>query len=680
MKYQNAKFKYYHSNRLNIILLFFITLNKLALTQSIQSFGSSAGVISSGTSTTFIPNPTNSGSTYVRIGNQSGDIKLYNYSPNELGTSGSFGRVQAPTGFSVNKLTPILNMVGSPTFYSRFKIKLGLNLNNNVSNLGTWYMFIGNGADDGSVAGDYFSNANGFAGFECFTGFQFRYRNFSSAGLYFRNGSSWSQVGLTDTLIYQGIMLDFEIFGNNQSSGNISYTYNNVNQTLAPNKVDVYLHGKLIGDDISKAQLNNNINIRSIMFFGENSGSQAILDVDDVTLQNSVPTSIQRLSYPSAFSLANGNYSLTSWSNNNTIGTYPSNMIFHYGGVNATDPLINQIVASQDFEREYQLTKGSIISGLDTNGFAFWTESNNASLTSGNIGEAVLAINTLSVTNIQLSWIAAREINSGNRYLLRAQYRIGNSGNYQDLPGTISQIEFNSANSGPFNFGPITLPSTCDNQPLVQIRWIYYWSGSGSGARDGIRLDDIVATSTYVYSSLPIELINFEANINEQKLIDLNWSTATEKNNNYFTIEKSDNGIIFNEIFKIEGSGDSYIKKDYHLIDSFPLEGVSYYKLKQTDYNGDYKYSKIVAINYNAIIDFKIFPNPVNSGEIKITDNKNNQIDCIVEFFDNTFRKIKIDYINYNKNTINVSGMEKGMYHVIIHNQEKYLFKKLIIN
>lgn len=461
MKYHNTKFYSPLKLKLIITVLFFSTINKLSISQSIQNFGTSAGAISSGTSTSFIPNPTSSGSTYVRIGTGGGDIKLYNYSPNELGTNGSYARLQAPTNGSVNKITPVLNINGTSTFYSRFKIKFGANVYNNITaNFGTFYMFIGNGAG--------FSDATSFAGVQIFAGLQFKYRNFSTAGLYFRNGSSWSQTGLTDTLIYQGIMLDFEVIGNNQASGSIAYTYNNINQTLAPNKVDVYLHGKLIGDDISKALLTNTTNVTSIMFYGENSASQAILDIDDVTLQNSVPSSIQRLSYPSAFSLATGNYSMTSWSNNNTIGTYPNNMIFHYGGVNATDPLINQTNASQDFVREYQLTKGSIISGLDNNGFAFWTESNNSSLTSGNIGEAVLALNTLSVTSIQLSWIAAREINSGNRYLLRAQYRIGNSGTYLDLPGTISQIEFNSSTTGPTNFGPITLPEHATTSHLYK--------------------------------------------------------------------------------------------------------------------------------------------------------------------------------------------------------------------
>ena len=679
----NYFYKYFSlilNNHFNIFFIIFTSLFNPLKSQSLQNFGTSTAVISSGSSSSIIPNPTNSGNTYARIGSQGGNIKLFNYSPNELGTNGGFARIQAPTGGSVNKITPILNMIGSAIFYSRFKIKLGTNIINNTNtNFGTFTILIGNGTS--------YSDGNSLNTNHTFTGLEFKYRNFLQAGLYYRSptggaGSvgSWSQIGLIDTLINLNQMLDLEIVGNNQLTNNITYNYNNTPQLLAPNKLNIYLHGKLIGNNLSKSFLPNNSNITSIMFYGASSLCEAIMDIDDVTLQNSVPSSIQHLSYPSAFVLANSNYSMTSWSNINAIGTYPNNMIFHYGGVNFADPLINQTDASQDYVREYQLTKGSIISGLDNNGFAFWTESNNSSLTSGNIGEAVLALNTLSVTSIQLSWIASREINSGNRYLLRAQYRIGNSGTYLDLPGTISQIEFNSSTTGPTNFGPITLPGTCDNQPLVQIRWIYYWSGSGSGARDGIRLDDIIVTSTNLYSYLPIELINFEATINQQKLIDIYWSTATEKNNSHFTIEKSNDGINFNEILKINGSGNSYTKKNYHAVDSLPFNGISYYKLKQTDYNGDSKYSKIIALNFNEIIEFKIFPNPVNSGEIKITDINNKQINYEVDFFDNTFRKIKTDYINSKNNTINVSQLEKGIYHVIIYNQDNFLVKKLIIN
>ncbi len=92
---------------------------------------------------------------------------------------------------------------------------------------------------------------------------------------------------------------------------------------------------------------------------------------------------------------------------------------------------------------------------------------------------------------------------------------------------------------------------------------------------------------------LPIELINFEVNcINNQTV--LNWCTASETNNNYFTIEHSSNGNLFNEIGFVLGQGTTSNKHCYQFTSSINLQGVNYYRIKQTDYDGKISYSNIV--------------------------------------------------------------------------------------
>lgn len=97
---------------------------------------------------------------------------------------------------------------------------------------------------------------------------------------------------------------------------------------------------------------------------------------------------------------------------------------------------------------------------------------------------------------------------------------------------------------------------------------------------------------------LPIQLLIFTAKP-DNKQVELKWATATELNNDYFTVERSIDGISFTPIAVVQGAGNSNIQLNYQTTDIEPLNGVSYYRLKQTDYNGNYTYSQIVPVVFN---------------------------------------------------------------------------------
>ena len=114
-------------------------------------------------------------------------------------------------------------------------------------------------------------------------------------------------------------------------------------------------------------------------------------------------------------------------------------------------------------------------------------------------------------------------------------------------------------------------------------------------------------------STLPIGLLNFNG-LNEYSYNSFSWSTATEINNDYFTLEKAIDALNFKDIVKINGAGNSNTTLLYSIIDYHPTEGLSYYRLKQTDVDGKYTYSKLVAINVaSKLEDFSIYPNPFSS-------------------------------------------------------------------
>ncbi len=161
-----------------------------------------------------------------------------------------------------------------------------------------------------------------------------------------------------------------------------------------------------------------------------------------------------------------------------------------------------------------------------------------------------------------------------------------------------------------YNYG--TNPN-CNQVSLAAVNCktvrIDYW---GSGITSGTIICNVPVP-------LPITLLSFSAE-RKNKAVQLNWATATEINNNFFTIERSSNGRDFEEIGKSLGAGNSNTIKTYDFIDEHPKGGISYYRIKQTDFDGEFSYSPIAAVRYfeddhNLII----LPNPiVNSGVAKL--------------------------------------------------------------
>ncbi|MES2133041.1 MAG: T9SS type A sorting domain-containing protein [Bacteroidota bacterium] len=126
-----------------------------------------------------------------------------------------------------------------------------------------------------------------------------------------------------------------------------------------------------------------------------------------------------------------------------------------------------------------------------------------------------------------------------------------------------------------------------------------------------------IGTRNYLISPLPVELLSFNATKNNSK-VDINWATASEKENASFNVEKSKDGISYETVFSCAGKGNTSSTTNYSGMDEYPFNGLSYYRLKQTDNNGNFTYSYNVALNFNNGSDaFIVFPNPSN-GDISI--------------------------------------------------------------
>ena len=244
--------------------------------------------------------------------------------------------------------------------------------------------------------------------------------------------------------------------------------------------------------------------------------------------------------------------------------------------------------------------------------------------------------------------------------------------------GALSTTVSRSNTTFGFTNTSINFTATATSQTLT------FAAGSGFGTSTcGMIVDNISIT---LLSPLPIELTSFNAILNSNK-VDLTWETATETNNDYFTVEKSKDGVSFEEILNVKGAGNSTSMIDYMDKDSNPFTGVSYYRLKQTDFNGEHSYSNIVPVEYNPNGDTSIslFPNPtdIETGA-SISLNQLNGQEVLVVLRDmagnEVFSKVVVSGSDKEIVALDPDGkLAKGTYWVIASSENKFYSKKLIV-
>ena len=106
---------------------------------------------------------------------------------------------------------------------------------------------------------------------------------------------------------------------------------------------------------------------------------------------------------------------------------------------------------------------------------------------------------------------------------------------------------------------------------------------------------------------LPIELSYFTISQNGEDIL-FEWETATETNNDYFTIEQSIDGISFHEVARISGAGTTSLSNSYDYSLPATFNGLMYFRLKQTDYNGDYSYSQVQSVFMDNSEYIQVYP------------------------------------------------------------------------
>ena len=172
--------------------------------------------------------------------------------------------------------------------------------------------------------------------------------------------------------------------------------------------------------------------------------------------------------------------------------------------------------------------------------------------------------------------------------------------------------------------------------------------------------------------SLPIELLFFDGQCTENE-VKLEWKTASEQNNEFFTVERSDSLTSWQIIGTKDGSSNSNEILSYDLTDPNPLVN-AYYRLKQTDKNGDFEYCKpiFVSCKQEKALEPLIFPNP-SSDFINITSDEEIRS---IKIYDIKGSLIKSD----KTSKVDVSAFPKGNYIISIETKSGIETKKFIKN
>lgn len=217
-------------------------------------------------------------------------------------------------------------------------------------------------------------------------------------------------------------------------------------------------------------------------------------------------------------------------------------------------------------------------------------------------------------------------------YTLQGDIRCNGGRIFFDLPnngGTGSVVSSNASFNG--NCSGLTVANLCD-EVRIQIHG------------PGIPNQHITCPMVPSPSPLPIDLISFEGKEKEHS-ISLAWTTASERENDYFTLERSSDAENFETIGTILGSGTSTTPIEYSIEDFQATAGVNYYRLSQTDYNGTKETFDVIAVmnNKQSEVSSNIFPNPTQDGKItlRVQAEKNAKLSYSLYLMDGRFIETK---------------------------------------
>ena len=208
-------------------------------------------------------------------------------------------------------------------------------------------------------------------------------------------------------------------------------------------------------------------------------------------------------------------------------------------------------------------------------------------------------------------------------------------------------------------------------------------SRSGSPEAGSITTEVVNSYSPFTFGStdinenpLPVEIASFTGRQNGNAVV-LEWTTMSEKENDFFEIERSIDGINFVTIGFVQGAGNSTEKLVYSFADNAPEQGIAYYRLSQVDYDGTRSFAdKVISLSYiNGNIKLAVVPNPTR-GMFKVSIT--GVIGGSAKLMTQSGKTVKIIDIHNSAESINISDLPSGIYILQYQTGENVVHERVV--
>lgn len=267
---------------------------------------------------------------------------------------------------------------------------------------------------------------------------------------------------------------------------------------------------------------------------------------------------------------------------------------------------------------------------------------------------------------------------------------------YTTLPNT--DITFTYVDGGGTNPEVTTTGNTLNEADLQAQRYnssANSWQGALFGT-DNTASNNVAATGIngnsdlYIwwtlvdkFAPLPVTWLDLTAGCDKQEMI-IKWSTASEQNADYFTVERSTDGVVFSPLAQVPASGNSTTVKNYSYTDIDAPNVTSYYRVRETDYNGEFSFSSQVLVNgCGTKNEMGVYPNPsLGAFNVSITGAKDEEVVIVVvdmlgrEFYS------KVTLLSGDHEVIAIDAADQlaaGVYTIIATSKDEIIKKKIVI-
>lgn len=260
--------------------------------------------------------------------------------------------------------------------------------------------------------------------------------------------------------------------------------------------------------------------------------------------------------------------------------------------------------------------------------------------------------------NVKINYVitfSGSNIPAGGLYTLQGSLACNTDGNFFSLPvrggsGTVT------SSSNPWSASSDCATASVVSKGCNRVNL----SIAGPG------INSQVVSFAVTNQPLPVKLVSFTVEP-EQDRVKIKWTTADETDNSYFSVERSIDGKEWKEVIRVNGSGNSVVTRNYERFDETPVDGVSFYRLKQVDIDGQFSISPVKAVTHSAgKKNISVYPVPNYGNTIfinGITDYRDYQLSILTQSGTTLFTA------SINSFTMNLPQISEGSYILRIYNR-----------